>query len=77
MENSFWNNTDGNFVELFKKSFILYVESGMKKKTEADFDRLEIQDGGYRSNRIGAEFCKFIIEHRLCRFFFFYVCSYI
>ena len=39
LENTFWNISGGdNFMELFKKSFALYVESGMRKKIEAEID---------------------------------------
>jgi hypothetical protein len=77
MENTFWNSTDGNLVEMFKKSFTLYVDSGMKKTTEAVIDELRIQDGGYRTQEFMAEFCKLIIDHCLCKLLCFYLCSYI
>ena len=39
MENTFWNiSRDGNFAKSFKKSFTLYVDSGMKMKAEAEID---------------------------------------
>ena len=51
MENTFWNvSKAGNFVELFKKSFALFVKSGMKKKMEADIEILRselVVEGGY------------------------------
>ena len=39
MENTFWNiSTNLTFVDLFKKSFTLYVESGTRKKVEVAID---------------------------------------
>ena len=47
LENSFWNkDTSGSFVDSFKKSFTLYVESGIRKTTEADIDVLRNEQGG-------------------------------
>jgi len=49
LENTFWNISEdhNNFVELFKKSFMLYVESGMRKKMEAVLDdNVRYGDGG-------------------------------
>jgi hypothetical protein len=40
MENTFWHSGDHNFVELFKRSFKLYVESGTRKKLEAAINLL-------------------------------------
>ena len=71
MENTFWNiSRDGNFMELFKKSFTLYVESGMRKKMEADIDILRNQGGHLVTNNseFKAKFCKVIIEHYLRKF---------
>jgi hypothetical protein len=57
-------------VELFKKSFILYVESGMRKKMEAVLDdNVRYEDGGV-SREFKAKFCEIIIEHLLRKFFF-------
>jgi hypothetical protein len=66
MENTFWHiNGDGNFVELFKKSFKLYVESGM----EADILRNASQQGGHLMTKddcnLKAEFYMFITGHYL------------
>ena len=64
MENTFWNiGKDGNFVKLFKKSFTLYEESGMRKKTEAEVDILQNEQGG--SPDFKEKFCNFITEHYL------------
>ena len=66
MENSFWDSDisrDGNFVKSFKKSFKLYVDSGMKKKVEADIDILGNGQGG--SSDFKKMFYNFIIEHNL------------
>jgi hypothetical protein len=74
MENTFWNfRKDGNFVELFKKTFTLYVESEMKKKTEADIDDILQNDGGEfpLTKNFKTQFCKIIIEHYLRKFLLF------
>ena len=76
MENTFWNIShldleDGNFVELFKKSFALYVESGIKKKTEAGLDilfRKGLEGIHWVSEDFNEKFYKFIIEQYLCEF---------
>ena len=86
MENTFWNISSlrdgpGNFVELFKKSFKLYVESGARKATEADVNLLRIQSGcplalpmtswnvsDSESDEFKAKLCKIIIEHCLRKF---------
>jgi hypothetical protein len=74
LENTFWHISDGNFVdsELFKKSFELYVESGMIKKIEADIMIFENEQGGllvtegHRSLRaLRSEFYMFITGHYL------------
>ena len=76
MENTFWNiNKDVNFVELFKKSFTFYVESGMKKKLEAAVDILRNEQGGWRTKDFKEKFYKIIIEHYLCKFLCFYFYS--
>jgi hypothetical protein len=76
MENTFWNITgDGSFVELFKKSFKIYVESGMRKKIEEEVDILRNQSGHLVTNEFKAKFCKIIIEHYLCKFHCFYLHS--
>ena len=64
MENTFWHTSrDGNFVELFKKSFNLYVESRMRKKVEADINDLNPRN----DLDFKAKFYIFIIEHYLCK----------
>jgi hypothetical protein len=79
MENSFWNiRGGGNFVELFKKSFKLYVESGTRKKMEAAIDILinEQGHGGYLetdSEDFKAKFYTIITEHYLCKIHCFYL----
>ena len=77
IENTFWSRDDGYFVELFEKSFALYVESGMKKKIEADIVVL-INQGGYLVTnefkaKFKAEFCKIIMDHYLRKFHWFYL----
>ena len=70
LENTFWIPTiregKSNFVELFKKSFALYVESGTWKKMEAAIDILRNEQGGCLIAE--EEFFKFIIEHYLRKF---------
>ena len=69
IENTFWNiNGHSNFVKLFKKSFTLYVKSGMREKTERDFEIL--RNGRYPSHD---EFYEFIVNHYLRKFHCFYL----
>ena len=82
LENTFWNiRKDLNFVELFKKTFASYVESGMKKKTEADIDDILKNDPGEfpLAKDFKTRFCKIIIEHYLRKFlsFLFYFVQHI
>jgi hypothetical protein len=78
MENSFWHSNrlgDGNFVELFKKSFKLYVKSGMMKKMEADINLLrnDFELGGHPvTEDFRAKFFMFITEHYLRKIHCFY-----
>jgi len=68
LENTFWNiSRDVNIVESFKKSFSLYVESGMRKKVEAEIDIvLRNEQGGFLvTEDFKAQFHKIIIEHHL------------
>jgi len=66
MENTFWNiSTDVNFVDLFKASFTLYVESGMMKKTEADIDISRYQGGHLVTKKFKRSFYTIIIKHYL------------
>jgi hypothetical protein len=75
MENTFWNiSRDNNFVELFKKSFTLYVDSGIRKKVEAAIDGLINEQGGWMvTEDFKAKIFKVIIEHYLRKFH----CSYL
>ena len=64
IENTCWNiNGHGSFVELFKKSFTLYVESGMREMTERDLEILKNEQDPSRD-----EFNKFIVNHYLRKF---------
>ena len=68
-ENTFWHiNRDGNFVELFEKSFTLYVESGLREMTERDIQILRNERGPPSHD----EFYKFIVNHYLGKFYCFY-----
>jgi hypothetical protein len=66
-ENTFWdirNHGYGKFVELFKKSFTLYVESGMMEKVGTDLDMLRNKKGVFLVNEdFKAKFYKFIVNH--------------
>ena len=67
-ENTFWNiNRDDKFVELFKKSFTLYVESGMRDMTERDIEILR-NEQNYDLTQSHSEFYKFIVNHYLRKF---------
>ena len=69
IENTFWNiNGHGNFVELFKKSFTVYVESGKREMTERDLEILRNEQ--YPSDD---EFYEFIVNHYLRKFHCFYL----
>ena len=69
IENTCWNiNGHGNFVELFKKSFTLYVESGMREMTERDLQILRNE----QDPPSHGEFYKFIVKHYLGKFHCFY-----
>jgi hypothetical protein len=84
MENTFWNISgesvgDANFVELFKKSFKLYVESGTRMKAEAAITgsllRNEQLEAGHLvidsdSENFKANFYRLITEHLLRKFTF-------
>ena len=67
LENTFWNiSRDDNFVELFKKSFALYVKSGTREKIEVDIDILKNEQGRYLVTKdFKGKFYKIIIEHYL------------
>ena len=74
-ENTLWDiNGNGNFVELFKKSFTLYVESGLKEMAERDIDILRNEEGGFSVTKdFNAKFYKFIVDHYLRKFHCFYL----
>ena len=74
-ENTLWDiNGDGNFVELFKKSFTLYVESGLRETAERDIDILRNEEGRFSVTKdFNAKFCKFIVDHYLRKFHCFYL----
>ena len=55
-------------MELFKKSFTLYVESGTRKKVEADIDILRHQSLHLAADEFEEKFCKIVIEHYLRKF---------
>ena len=79
MENTFWNfNKDSNFVELFKNSFTLYVESGMKEIMERDIETLKNEQGEFsaKAENFNAKFRKFIFDHYLRKFHCFRVYLY-
>jgi hypothetical protein len=45
----------------------------MRKKTEADLDTFRNEQDGFRETEgFQAEFCKFITEHHLCKFLFYF-----
>ena len=76
MENTLWDiNGDGNFVELFKKSFTLYVESGLREMTERGIDILRNEQGEFsvKDSDFNANFYKFIVDHYLRKFYCFYL----
>ena len=63
MENTFWIISDADFVDLFKASFTLYVESGTRKKMEEAIDILGNISPDFKEN-----FYKIIAGHYLCEF---------
>ena len=75
-ENTFWDisrDHDDNFVELFEESFLLYVESGMREMTERDIDIFRNEQGEFSTTKdFSTRFYKFIIDHYLRKFHFFY-----
>ena len=75
-ENTLWDiNGDGKFVELFKKSFTLYVESGLREMTERDIDILRNDQGRFslEDSDFSPKFHKFIVDHYLRKFHCFYL----
>ena len=84
MENSFWNineDTGTSFVERFKKSFTLYVDSGMKEKTERGIEVLINERGEFsphwqpEAKNFDEKFYKFIFDRYLRKFHCFYLYS--
>ena len=81
MENTFWNisGNHDNFVDLFKESFKLYVESGTRMKVEAAINILRNERGhaGGRllisSEEFKAKFYTLITGHLLRKFYCFFV----
>ena len=71
MENTFWSiSEDGDFEKSFEKSFTTYVESGTRKKVEAEIHNLG-HPGGRReagADEYKERFFKIIIEHNLRKF---------
>jgi hypothetical protein len=71
-ENTFWDISSlnyGDFVESFKKSFTLYVESRMMEKVETDIDMLRNEQGEFLvTEDFEAKFHKFIVDHHLSKF---------
>ena len=75
MENTFWDvNGGSNIVKLFKKSFTLYVESGMREMTERDIETL-INEQGEILEDFSPKFSMFIFDHYLRKFYCFYLHS--
>jgi hypothetical protein len=76
MEDTFWNiSKDRNFLKLFKKSFTLYVESGMRKETDADIDLLLRSQSGYpATDEFKEKFYNIVIEHCFCKFHIVSIC---
>ena len=74
MENTFWNSRNGNFVKSFKKSFKLYIDSGLRKRAEAEIDILGIeQGGGPLTEDFSAMLYNFVIQHLLRKIHCFYL----
>ena len=72
-ENSFWDIgrlcLGDNFMTSFKKSFTLYVGSGMIEKVEIDLDALRNEQGEFLvTGDFNAKFYKFIVDHYLRKF---------
>ena len=61
-------------MEIFKKSFTIYVESGLREMTERDIDILRNEEGGFSVTKdFKAKFYKFIVDHYLRKFHCFYL----
>ena len=70
-ENTLWNiSRDSTFVELFKKSFTLYVESGKREIVERDMDKLRKEQGEFLvTEDLNTKFYRFIVDHYLCKYY--------
>ena len=56
-------------MELFKKSFALYVENGMMEMTERDIDILRNEEGEFSVTKdFNAKFYEFVVHHYLRKF---------
>ena len=81
MENTFWSirpasGRGDNFIELFKKSCKLYVESGTRKKTEVAINILLNEQGGClpdETEDFKTKFIKIISENYLRKIHCFYL----
>ena len=86
MENTFWGikrDEELNFVELFKKSFTLYVESGMAEMTEKDIgilrseqEKFSPQPASARTKDFNAKFYKFVVDHYLRKLHCFFLFAF-
>ena len=75
-ENTVWDisTRDVSFVETFKKSFTLYVESGTREMVEIDIETLRNEQGELLVTQdFNAKFYKFIVDHYLRKFHCFYL----
>ena len=63
-------------MESFKKSFSLYVDSGMREMVEVDIDMLRNKEGKFLvTKNFKEKFCKFIVHHYLRKFHCLYLHS--
>ena len=78
LENTFWEGSrlrDCKFVESFKRSFTLYVESGMKEIVEIEIDTIFKLRNDQGHSDFQANFYNFVVDHYLCKFHSFYLHS--
>ena len=75
MENTFWSNLDGNFLESFKESFTLYIDGGMRMKAEVEANILEGKSEHLGTKEFEKRFCKLITDHYLCKIHCFFIHS--
>jgi hypothetical protein len=77
MENSFWSNHNAwRFVDCFKKSFALYIKSGIRTRTQVALDILKNERGrGPVTEDFKTKLFKIVMDHRLRKFHFFYLRS--